>query len=175
MKLKKEVKIADDKANTGKENSGDFNSGHRNSGHWNSGDRNSGDWNSGDRNSGYLNTDTPKLRIFNKETDIDRNNINYPSYFYFDLTEWIEDESKTEGGYLKVYNYKEAWKISFEKASKEDVAKTLELPNFDYALFEEISGITKEMIQRKLEIKEDACKHTSGDYNYCPKCGFKLK
>jgi len=41
-------------------------------------------------------------------------------------------------------------KESFDNASKEDVAKTLELPNFDYNIFEEITGITKEDFDKKL-------------------------
>jgi len=57
---------------------------------------------------------------------------------------------KTTEGYLKKIDYKEAWKQSFNNAKKEDVAKTLELPNFDYKLFEEISGITEEMFNSKL-------------------------
>ena len=36
-------------------------------------------------------------------------------------------------------------------ANKEDVAKTLKLPNFNYKLFEEITGITKKMITDKLK------------------------
>ena len=50
---------------------------------------------------------------------------------------------KTTEGYLRTVEYKEAWKLSFEKAELDDLKKTLELPNFDYVLFEEISGITK--------------------------------
>jgi len=42
------------------------------------------------------------------------------------------------------------WKESFDKAGKEDVADTLKLPNFDYKIFEEISGITKEDFDKKL-------------------------
>jgi len=153
--------------NSGDRNSGDFNSGDRNSGHWNSGHWNSGDWNSGHWNSGFLNTTEPKVRIFNEETDIKREKIDFPDYFYFKLTKWIDFEDMTEEekekhpfaehteGYLKTYDYKEAWKKSFEKANKEDVAKTLELPNFNYKIFEEITGITKEMIDKKLGKSKD--------------------
>lgn len=129
----------------------------KNSGYRNSGNRNSGNW-----NSGNLNTIQPSLRIFNKLTKIKRENINYPDYFYFELNVWIfesymtkeEKKSnrryKTTEGYLKQIEYKEAWKLSFEKATKEDIAKTLKLPNFDYQIFEEISGISKSMLDKRL-------------------------
>jgi hypothetical protein len=122
----------------------------------NTGLGNSGDWNSGDRNSGYLNTTEPKVRIFNKETDLSRNEINFPSYFWFDLTEWIcksdmtfkekeeNEQYEVTGGYLKVYEYKEAWRRSWDKATDEDRRKTLNLPNWDNEIFKEISGIDVE-------------------------------
>ena len=40
--------------------------------------------------------------------------------------------------------------MSFDKATKEDIAKTLKLPNFNYEIFEIITGITKEMIDKRL-------------------------
>ena len=147
--------------NSGYWNSGDWNSGDGNSGYWNSGDWNSGDWNSGYWNSGYLNTDKPKIRIFNKETDLKE--IDFPSYFYFHLTEFIDVDDMTEKekkdyphyktttGFLRVFKYKDAWKNSFDKATKEDVKKTLELPNFSHKLFEEISGISEKDFKKKFK------------------------
>lgn len=149
--------------NSGYNNTGNSNSGDWNSGNWNSGNRNVGNWNSGNFNSGYFNIDEPKVRIFWKETDISREDIEFPSYFYLKLNKWIlvgnmtdkEKEEfswyKTTKGYLKKLDYKEAWKQSFEKADKEDVAKTLNLPNFDYDIFEKITGISKEMLDKKLK------------------------
>ena len=148
--------------NSGYRNSGNRNSGYRNSGDWNSGDNNSGDWNSGDSNSGYLNTNQPNLRIFNKQTKLKSYN-NFPNYFNFELHTWVsvlnmsdKDKRKyywykTTEGYLKRLEYKEAWINSFNNADKEDVAKTLNIPNFNYKLFEEISGITKQMLDKKLK------------------------
>ena len=147
--------------NSGDRNSGHCNSGHCNSGDCNSGDWNSGDWNSGDSNSGHCNSNEPKKRLFNKETDV--KNIVFPNWFYFDLTEWINvndmsDEEKekfywykTTDGYLRTVDYKEAWRLSFEKSDVEDLKKTLKLPNFDYNIFEEISGINKKDFDRKLK------------------------
>ena len=139
--------------NSGDRNSGDSNSGHCNSGHWNSGDWNSGHWNSGDRNSGFLNTNEPTVRIFNKDTNLKRHEIEFPDFFYFDLCIWISesemtDEEKKENpnfyvtqGYLKTYDYKEAWKLSYERASESDKKKVFDLPNFDAEIFYEITGI----------------------------------
>jgi len=137
--------------NSGDGNSGYWNSGDWNSGDWNSGDGNSGNWNSGSRNSGFLNTNKPKIRIFNKETDIE--DINFPDFFYFDLCVWVNESEMSEQekkdnpnfyvtqGYLKTYDYKEAWKLSYEKASESDKKKVFDLPNFDAEIFYEITGI----------------------------------
>ena len=138
--------------NSGNRNSGNCNSGNRNSGNWNS-----GNWNSGDWNSGNCNTDTPKVRIFNKETDVRRADIEFPDFFYFDLTQFVSydtatDEERKEhkkeietcGGFLKSMDYKKAWRKSWDKADDEDRRKVLALPNWDNELFKEISGIDVE-------------------------------
>ena len=139
--------------NSGYRNSGDCNSGYRNSGSRNSGYRNSGYWNSGYRNSGFLNTTKPKIRIFNKETNLTKNEINFPNFFYFELNQWIRWDSMTDtekknypnaytcDGYLKTIDYKDAWKISWDKSDKIDKQKLFKLPNFNPDIFEEISGI----------------------------------
>jgi hypothetical protein len=139
--------------NSGNRNSGNWNSGNRNSGNWNSGNWNSGNWNSGDWNSGYMNTNKPdKIRVFNKFTK--NKEIDFPNFLYFELTKFISHDSATEqeridhkqdietcGGFLKTLEYKEAWKLSYDKASKEDKAKVKKIPGFDKDLFFEISGI----------------------------------
>lgn len=152
--------------NSGNENSGRGNSGCGNSGYGNSGDDNSGNgnsgykssghFNSGPYNSGLFNTDEPYLRIFNKPTKLK---------YYSDevqellgickpvLCEWISafymtdsekerhPEYKTNGGYLKTYKYKEAWKNWWNKAPYKHRRLILDLPNFDADLFKEITGI----------------------------------
>ena len=156
--------------NSGNRNSGDRNSGNRNSGDWNSGNRNSGDsnsgyWNSGDWNSGYCNSDTPKVRIFNKETAVKRDDIEFPDFFYFDLTQFVSydtatDEERKEhkkeiearGGFLKTIGYKEAWRKSWDKAYDEDRRKVLSLPNWDNAVFFEITGID---VEKELGINKE--------------------
>ena len=158
--------------NSGDMNSGDRNSGNRNSGDWNSGDLNSGDMNSGDRNSGnrnsgnynsgdwnsgFFNSDEPCVRMFNKMTTYKRKDIKIPSWCYFDLTVWVShdtatEEEKTEhkaeieicGGFLKKINYKDAWRIAWNKASIEERKELFDLPNWDNQVFKEITGIDAE-------------------------------
>lgn len=143
--------------NTGNWNSGDCNVGNCNSGDRNTGEYNSGNWNSGDWNSGDFNSTKPPLRIFNKETDIDRFSIIYPVFFYFKLTKFVSYDTATDeerethkkeietcGGFLKTIDYKEAWRLSWNKATDEDRRKVLKLPNWDNDVFREITGIDVE-------------------------------
>ena len=143
--------------NSGDSNSGNWNSGYRNSGHRNSGDWNSGDWNSGNCNSGYFNSNEPCLRMFNKMTYCKRDDINIPSWCYFDLTVWVSHDTATEeekkkhkneieicGGFLKTIDYKDAWRLAWNKASIKERKKLFELPNWDNEVFKEITGIDAE-------------------------------
>jgi hypothetical protein len=145
--------------NSGDQNSGDLNSGYLNSGDLNSGDLNSGylnsgDLNSGDLNSGYLNSDTPTVRMFNKDTGKRWDEISIPSFLYFDFCVWVShdtasDEEKVmykkeievSGGFLKTLKYKEAFQLAWNKASEKEHAEVKALPNFDADIFFEISGI----------------------------------
>ena len=154
--------------NSGNRNSGGCNSGNYNRGNWNSGDCNSGhwnsgNWNSGDWNSGHLNTPAQKYTfIFNKQVKKSvLESTEFPSFMFFVLTEWVpaRDMSQVEkeqhpeyaitGGYLKRYDYKEAFRKSFEEAKRlpdwpEQLKRLKSLPNFDAKIFEEISGIKEE-------------------------------
>jgi len=82
--------------------------------------------------------------MFNTDTGLTRDKINIP-IINLKLTEWIEDETKTEGGYLKTRTYKEAWQLYWNGASKEDKQKFLDLPNFDRWVFKDITGIDVEV------------------------------
>ena len=144
--------------NSGNRNSGNCNSGYRNSGNCNSGDRNSGDrnsgdWNSGNWNSGYFNTNEPLVRIFEKETELKRSDIDFPSWLQFDLTVWVSHDTATEeekeehkqeittcGGFLKTLNYKEAFTLAYNKTTDNEKRQLFELPNFDCDIFTKISG-----------------------------------
>ena len=181
----------DNKNNTGKLNTGHRNSGHRNSGHWNSGYGNSGNGNSGDVNSGngssgygnstnfetgIFNSEEGKLRMFNKQTDTKWEDIDHPHFNEFYVAKWIQEIEMTEkekidnpmfsvtGGYLKKYEYKEAWTNFWRDTDKENRKKFLALPNFDAQVFFDITGI---------DVRE---KHThEGDYKFCSNCGYKLR
>ena len=143
--------------NSGDFNSGNFNSGNCNSGNRNSGNRNSGNWNSGNWNSGFFNSNEPKIRIFNKETNKKREEIEVPGWCYFDLTVWVSHDTATEeekeehkkeievcGGFLKTLEYKEAWRLAWDKASKEEHKMLFNLPNWDNEVFQKITGIDAE-------------------------------
>ena len=54
-------------------------------------------------------------------------------------------------GYIKKLEYKDARKIAFDNCSNEEVEQTIKLPNFDYKIFEEITGISKKMIEKRLK------------------------
>ena len=154
--------------NSGYGNSGNSNSGYSNSGYGNSGNGNSGDWNSGDWNSGYgnsgygnstnretgiFNTTKGKIRCFNKETDLTWDEIIHPSFRKFYPNKWIPESEMTDeekkadpqffvrGGYLKTYTWEEAWANYWRDSDEEERQKVLNLPNFDAAIFKEITGI----------------------------------
>ena len=151
--------------NSGDLNSGDLNSGYRNSGDLNSGDWNSGNWNSGYWNSGYLNTDEPTVRMFNNDTGKTYEEINglIPDFFWWDNNEWIESahmtdsekkehpEHNTTGGFLRVKEYKQAWREAWDKATEEDRKKCLSLPNWNNKIFLEITGID---VEKELNSKD---------------------
>ena len=85
--------------NSGRRNSGSNNSGNYNSGVGNTGDLNTGNYNSGHRNSGWFNTDEPKMRFFNKETDLTYSEFKRKfGYLNTDLklSSWVNAESITE-------------------------------------------------------------------------------
>jgi len=143
--------------NSGHWNSGDGNLGDENSGNWNSGDRNSGDWNSGDWNSGFFNTGEPEyVEAFNRPCKLkDWLNAKKPKFLSFSLNKWVKEtdmsdaekeefkDYKTSGGYLKQLSYKEAWREAWENKEDRDIKLLEALPNFDWEVFTEISGIEK--------------------------------
>ena len=155
--------------NSGNRNSGDCNSGNRNSGDWNSGDwnsgnRNSGDWNSGDWNktcfsNGCFNTESPKIFLFNKPSDWTYQDwLNSDARYILNcipsnVLEWIwsddmTDEEKTEhpehqvtGGFLKHIKKETGRQMWWDGLSDHEKEIVLNLPNFDKAIFKEITGI----------------------------------
>ena len=143
--------------NRGSLNTGDSNAGLRNTGDRNTGDNNTGDHNTGNYNTCFFNTITPPIMMFNKPTKIKREDIIFPKFLYFSLTEWVtkEDATKEEkrkykkelktcGGFLKRLDYKTAFRIAWNKAPYEEHKMLLDLPNWDNEVFKEISGIDAE-------------------------------
>jgi hypothetical protein len=155
--------------NTGDCNTGDWNTGRWNTGRWNTGRWNTGRWNTCDRENGCFNTvQSEKIRVFNsivKRSEWE--NYDKPRFLYFTLIDWITESEMTEeekrnnttykdtGGYLKKYEYKEAFKKSWDNANKEDRKRILDCPNFDNGIFFDISGIdvNKELQTKKVTIE----------------------
>ena len=150
--------------NSGDRNSGNCNSGNWNSGNWNSGNRNSGNWNSGDWNTtsfsnGCFNTVSPKIYMFNKPTDWTfeqwfncrarrlLNEIDDCPLEYVYLSDMTDEEkaahpeAETTGGYLKERTMADNARKWWEGLSADDRNVILSLPNFDAAIFKEITGI----------------------------------
>ena len=85
----------------------------------------------------------------------------WPLFFFFDLCVFVQEDKmnetekednpsyKTMGGYLKTLGYKEAWRMSWEKAEMEDKKKVLDIPNWDNGKFMEITGID---VERELAV-----------------------
>ena len=146
--------------NTGYCNTGNCNTGHRNTGDCNTGYRNTGDWNTCSHSSGCFNTVEQTIPLFNKPSDWTYDMWRSSSAHKIMLTmprprlEWrnlvnMSDdenkehpEAKVTGGYLAKITVGadelNQWWQSLPINSKEEV---LSLPNFDKAIFKEITGI----------------------------------
>ena len=145
--------------NSGNCNSGNWNSGDRNSGNWNSGNWNSGDWNKANFSNGCFNTFEPKIYLFNKPSEWTyRDWLNSEARYLLnqipgDVLEyiWLSDmtdkekaahpEAETTGGYLKILDNSECAVIWWRGLSDGQKAIITAIPNFDKAIFKEITGI----------------------------------
>ena len=155
--------------NSGNWNSGNRNSGNRNSGNWNSGNSNSGNWNSGNYNSGNwnktnfsngcFNTIEPKIHLFNKPSEWTYQDwLNSDARYLLNQLPgnvikyiWLDDmtneekaahpEAETTGGYLKILDNSECAVIWWRGLSDGQKAIITAIPNFDKAIFKEITGI----------------------------------
>ena len=126
---------------------------------WNSGDCNSGDWNKTNFSNGCFNTVEPKIHLFNKPSEWTYSDwLNSDARYLLnqipgDVLEyiWLDDmtdeekaahpEAETTGGYLKELNNSE-WAVIWWR-SLNDRQKNIitAIPNFDKAIFKEITGI----------------------------------
>lgn len=145
--------------NTGKACTGRCNSGDFNSGDCNSGNRNSGDWNKTSFSNGCFNTVSPKIYMFNKPTDwtlehwlncrarylLNQIDDCPLEYVWFDsMTDEekaVHPEAKTTGGYLKERTTADNARKWWAGLSADDRNIIFSLPNFDAAIFKEITGI----------------------------------
>lgn len=147
------------RCNSGDWNSGDCNSGNRNSGDCNSGDCNSGDWNATSFSNGCFNTVSSKIYMFNKPTDWTfeqwfncrarrlLNEIDDCPLEYVYLSDMTDEEkaahpeAKTTGDYLKERTTADNARKWWAELSADDRNVILSLPNFDAAIFKEITGV----------------------------------
>ena len=145
--------------NSGNRNSGNRNSGNRNSGNWNSGNRNSGDWNKCGFSNGCFNTTSPKIYLFNKPSEWTYEDwLNNEARYLLNQIPgdvlgyiWLSDmtdkekaahpEAETTGGYLKILDNSECAVIWWRGLSDGQKAIITAIPNFDKAIFKEITGI----------------------------------
>ena len=155
--------------NSGYRNSGDHNSGYRNSGDWNSGNHNSGDWNSGNHNSGdwnkcsfsngCFNTTSTKIYLFNKPSSWTYSDwLNSEACCLIErisdnVVQWVQrsdmtdeekadhPEAETTDGYLKKLDNSECAVLWWCELSDRQKAIITAIPNFDKAIFKEITGI----------------------------------
>jgi hypothetical protein len=167
--------------NPGDMNTGNWNTGNWNTGNWNTGDMNTGDMNTGNRNTGYMNTgdrntgifntNAPKMRAFNRGCEFTmtefRDKHGYSSLDIY-LTQWIESKDMTAeeknknphfellGGFLRKHDYKTAWANAWATATPPQKKWFLDLPNFDAAIFLDVTGIDVRENTHKTELLKKA-------------------
>ena len=147
---------------TGNRNTGNRNTGDRNTGNRNAGDRNTGDWNAASFSSGVFNTEEANILMFNKPSEwsyrdwmrsearrllnlIPKNSVK------FVLSSDMTDEEKAEhpthettGGYLKALDEAECGQIWWDGLTDRKKGVIRDMPNYDKAVFERITGIKTE-------------------------------
>ena len=125
----------------------------------NSGNRNSGDWNKTSFSNGCFNTVEPKIYLFNRPSDWTyRDWLNSKARYLLnqmdcDHLEWIwaenmtnaeksaHQEHKTTGGFLRKVTVAENGLIWWRSLNQHERSVILNMPNFDKAIFKEITGI----------------------------------
>nr|DAN85541.1 MAG TPA: hypothetical protein [Caudoviricetes sp.] len=148
-----------DLVNTGKGCAGLCNSGTWNSGDHNSGNCNSGDWNKCSFSNGCFNTTSPKIYLFNKPSSwtyrdwlnseacclIERISDNVVQWVQYsnmtDEEKASHPEAETTDGYLKKLDDSECAVLWWRELSDCQKAIITAIPNFDKAIFKEITGI----------------------------------
>ena len=129
------------------------------SGFCNSGNRNSGDWNKTSFSNGCFNTVEPKIYLFNKPSEWTyRDWLNSKARRILnkipaEILEWIwlsdmtdeekqlHPEAEITNGYLKVLDTSNCNLIWWRGLSAAEKLEIMKMPNFDKAIFKEITGI----------------------------------
>ena len=150
--------------NTGDCNTGNRNTGNRNTGDWNTGDCNTGncntgDWNSASFSNGVFCTEEPEILIFNKPSGMtfrqwrDSEACHLLNQIQFMPNVWVWDddmtdeekeahpEYKTTGGFLKVLDTSDCCVRWWENLDEYQRRIIRSIPNFDAAIFKQITGI----------------------------------
>ena len=140
--------------NTGNGNTGDFNTGNRNTG-----DCNTGDWNKASFSNGVFCTEEPEILIFNKPSGMtlrqwrDSEACYLLNQILFTQNAWVWDddmtdkekeahpEYKTIGGFLKVLDASDCCVRWWESLDESDRDVVRSIPNFNAAIFKQITGI----------------------------------
>jgi hypothetical protein len=160
--------------NRGSMNSGMYNTGNVNSGNYNLGNRNSGDWNRGDDSTGCFNTIRQKIFLFNRPSDWTMedwrssracelmNEIVWDPLVWTDSRDMTLEEKRrypgheVTGGFLRNVDRSGRAMEWWQSLAQEDKKEILSIPNFDRAIFREITGIdvTEEEMERILGNKK---------------------
>ena len=150
--------------NTGNCNTGNWNTGNWNTGNWNTGNCNTGNWNTGDWNSasfsnGVFCTKEPEILIFDKPSGMtfrqwrDSEAYCLLNQIQFMPNVWVWDgemtdeekeahpEYKTTGGFLKVLDTSDCCVRWWENLDEYQRRIIRSIPNFDAAIFKQITGI----------------------------------
>ena len=140
--------------NTGNGNTGDFNTGN-----CNTGDCNTGDWNIASFSNGVFCTEEPEILIFNKPSGMtlrqwhDSEACYLLNQILFTSNVWVWDddmtdeekeahpEYKTTSGFLKVLDTSDCCIRWWESLDESDRDVIRSIPNFDAAIFKQITGI----------------------------------
>ena len=95
--------------------------------------------------------------MFNKETDLKWDDIDHPHFDEFYLTKWISESDMTDEekkadpqffvrqGYLKTFEWNEAWANFWKDTDEKNRQRLINLPNFDPKIFKDITGIDVEV------------------------------
>ena len=162
---------------TGNYSTGFCSTGDMSTGNWSTGCRSTGNcstgnWSISNYSTGHFSTeDYTGFGCFDKPCSHRQWRGAYkPSWLLFDLTDWVDKSDMTDqekednptykstGGYLKVYDYQEAFQASYAQATREEQLAIKDLPNFDAEKFYQISGIRIDEDPTEEMTMEEVCK-----------------